>query len=62
MYIATIPDYRHFACWMENNAIECNEINHLYRAVITTSDKLNSQEMAALFSFLSSSQVKQHED
>ncbi len=50
MYIATIPDYRYFACWMENNAIECNEINHLYRAVITTSDKLNSQEMAALFS------------
>lgn len=50
MSIAAIPDYRYFACWMENNAIECDEINHLYRAVITTSGRLNSQEMAALFS------------
>lgn len=50
MNITAIPDYRYFACWMENNAIECDEINHLYRAVITTSSQLNSQEMATLFS------------
>ncbi len=49
MNIAAIPDYRYFDCWMANNAIECNEINRLYRAVITTSGKLNSQEMATLF-------------
>lgn len=50
MNITAIPDYRYFACWMYNNAIECDEINHLYRAVITTSSQLNSQEMARLFS------------
>lgn len=50
MYFTEIPDYRYYDCWINNNAIECDEINHLYRAVITTSDQLNSQEMAALFS------------
>lgn len=50
MYFTEIPDYRYYDCWMSNNAIECDEINHLYRAVITTSGQLNSQEMAALFS------------
>ncbi len=50
MNITTIPDYRYYGCWMDNNAIECNEINRLYRAVITTSDQLNKQEMASLFS------------
>lgn len=50
MNITAIPDYRYYSCWMNNNAIECNEINHLYRAVITTSDQLNKQEMASLFS------------
>lgn len=50
MNITAIPDYRYYSCWMNNNAIECNEINHLYRAVITTSGQLNKQEMASLFS------------
>lgn len=50
MNITAIPDYRYYSCWMSNNAIECNEINHLYRAVITTSGQLNKQEMASLFS------------
>lgn len=50
MNITAIPDYRYYSCWMNNNAIECNEINRLYRAVITTSDQLNKQEMASLFS------------
>lgn len=50
MNITAIPDYRYYSCWMNNNAIECNEINRLYRAVITTSGQLNKQEMASLFS------------
>lgn len=50
MNITAIPDYRYYSCWMNNNAIECDEINRLYRAVITTSDQLNKQEMASLFS------------
>ena len=50
MNITAIPDYRYYSCWMYNNAIECDEINRLYRAVITTSDQLNKQEMASLFS------------
>ena len=50
MNITAIPDYRYYSCWMNNNAIECNEINRLYRAVITTSAQLNKQEMASLFS------------
>lgn len=50
MNITAIPDYRYYSCWMNNNAIECDEINHLYRAVITTSGQLNKQEMASLFS------------
>lgn len=50
MNITAIPDYRYYSCWLNNNAIECNEINHLYRAVITTSGQLNKQEMASLFS------------
>lgn len=50
MNITAIPDYRYYDCWMTNNAIECNEINRLYRAVITTSGQLNNQEMASLFS------------
>lgn len=50
MNITEIPDYRYYSCWMNNNAIECDEIDHLYRAVITTSSQLNSQEMARLFS------------
>lgn len=48
--ITAIPDYRYYSCWMNNNAIECDEINRLYRAVITTSGQLNKQEMASLFS------------
>lgn len=50
MNITAIPDYRYYSCWMNNNAIECDEINRLYRAVITTSGQLNKQEMASLFS------------
>lgn len=50
MNITAIPDYRYYGCWMDNNAIECNEINRLYRAVITTSGQLNKQEIASLFS------------
>ena len=50
MNITAIPDYRYYSCWMNNNAIECDEINRLYRAVITTSSQLNKQEMASLFS------------
>lgn len=50
MNITAIPDYRYYSCWMYNNAIECSEIDHLYRAVITTSSQLNGQEMARLFS------------
>lgn len=50
MHFTTISDYRYYDSWMNNNAIECDEINRLYRAVITTSDQLASQEMAALFS------------
>lgn len=50
MNITEIPDYRYYSCWMNNNAIECDEIDHLYRAVITTSGQLNKQEMASLFS------------
>lgn len=50
MNITAIPDYRYYSCWMYNNAIECDEINRLYRAVITTSGQLNKQEMASLFS------------
>lgn len=50
IHFTMISDYRYYDSWMNNNAIECDEINRLYRAVITTSDQLTSQEMAALFS------------